>query len=261
MLLHLHEWGAPDAPAIVCLHGVTAHGRRFRPLAEEHLAGRFRVLAPDLRGHGRSDYDPPWGIEDHLADLIETTERAGVEAATWLGHSFGGRLVLELAAREPERVERAVLLDPAVWVPPPIALERAEQERVDRYFATSDEAIAARLESGSVLHTPRAFLEEEMAEHLIASNGRLTYRYCRSAVVAAFGEMAKSPPPFERLRLPTLIVRGASSMVVPDVLLEIYGAALGDLLEIVTVPGGHTIFWDAHAETAAAVVDFVAARR
>ena len=257
MVLHLHEWGDPEAPAIVCIHGVTGHGRRFRQLAEEHLASRFRVLAPDLRGHGRSDYDPPWSIDDHLRDLVETTERAGVEHAVWLGHSFGGRLVLELVAREPERVDRAVLLDPAVWVPPPLALERAEHERVDRYFASVEDAILARLEADAGVHTPRAFVEEEMAEHLVRSNGSLSFRYCRSAVVAAFGEMAKSPPPFERLRLPTLIVRGAESMVVPDILLEVYRDGIGELLEVVTVPGGHTIFWDAYAQTAQAVLDFL----
>ncbi len=256
-MLHVHEWGDRDAPAVVCLHGVTAHGRRFRQLAEDALCDRFRVVAPDLRGHGRSDYDPPWGIDDHLADLRETVDRLGIERATWLGHSFGARLVLELVAREPERVERIVLLDPAIWVPPPIARERAELERPDREFETVEEAIVARLESGTLLHTPRAFLEEEMAEHLVRVDGYFRFRYCRSAVVAAFGEMAKPPPPFERLRLPTLLVRGESSEVVPDLLVDVYREGIGDLLEIVTVPGGHTIFWDAYEQTAAAVTRFL----
>ena len=96
MLLHLHEWGDHDAPAIVCLHGITTHGLRFRRLAEERLAHRFRVLAPDLRGHGRSGWEPPWNLSTHLADVIETVDAAGVGRATWLGHSFGARLILEL---------------------------------------------------------------------------------------------------------------------------------------------------------------------
>ena len=62
MELNLHEWGDPSAPPVVCLHGVNAHGRRFRRLAEERLAGRFRVLAPDLRGHGNSGWEPPWTL-------------------------------------------------------------------------------------------------------------------------------------------------------------------------------------------------------
>ena len=50
----MHEWGDPAAPAVVCVHGVTGHGERFKRLAEERWASRFRVVAPDLRGHGRS---------------------------------------------------------------------------------------------------------------------------------------------------------------------------------------------------------------
>src|ERR671923_808417 len=91
MLLQLHEWGDRHAPPIVCLHGVTGHGRRFRRLAEQRLAGGFRVLAPDLRGHGFSEWEPPWTIATHSADVLETVTAAGVERAAWVGHSFGGR--------------------------------------------------------------------------------------------------------------------------------------------------------------------------
>lgn len=258
MRLKSHEWGAAGLPPIVCLHGVRSHGRLFRKLAEERLAGRFRVVAFDLRGHGRSDWDPPWDLAAHLGDLEETAAAIGVERAVWIGHSFGGRLAMELTARRPDLVDRLALLDPAIWVPPPIALDRAELERADRSFASAEEAIEARIESGGLRHTPRELLEEDMAEHLVPSDdGRLRYRYLRSSVVAAFGEMAKSPPPFEKLRLPTLLVRGAQTDVVPDPLVEVYRDGLGDLLEIVTVPGGHNVLWDSLTETADAVERFL----
>ena len=48
-----YEWGEPGLPALVCLHGVTSHGRHFAKLAER-LADRFHVIALDLRGHGGS---------------------------------------------------------------------------------------------------------------------------------------------------------------------------------------------------------------
>src|SRR5918997_2865285 len=163
------------------------HGRRFRRLAEDRLAHRFRVLAPDLRGHGRSGWEPPWDLVTHLGDVLETLEAAGVGRASWLGHSFGGRLLLELASLEPERVERAVLLDPAVQVQPSEALADAERERADKSFATVDEAIGNRIETAPLYSTPRELLEEEMEEHLVRSaDGRLRYRYCQSAVVAAW---------------------------------------------------------------------------
>ena len=259
MTLHVHEWGARDAPPVVCLHGVRSHGRFFHKLAEERLAARFHVLAPDLRGHGRSEWEPPWTTNAHLDDVVETLERAGVEDAVFVGHSFGGRLVSELTAREPERVARAVLLDPVIWVPPPVALERAEAERADRAFASVEEAVERRIVDSGLRHTPREFLDAEMREHLSASDdGRHRYRYCQSAVVAAFGEMAVAPPPFERLRVRTLLVRGALSDVTPDVLVEVVREGLEELVDVVTVPGGHYVLWDAFAETADAIDAFLA---
>jgi lipase len=252
----VHEWGAADAPALVCLHGVAGHGGRFRKLAEERLAGRFRVLAPDLRGHGRSEYEPPWTLEAHLEDILETLERLGARPGVWLGHSFGGRLVLEATARG--LVERAILLDPVIWIPPPMALERAERARLDESFGTAEEAIDRRVVTSNLRHTPRELLEEEMAEHLVRSHdGSLRYRFCPSAVVAAFGEMARPAPEFESLRIPTLLVRGLASDTVPDVFVEVYRDGIGSLLELVDVPGGHSVFWDAFDETADAVDAFL----
>jgi lipase len=258
MRLKSHEWGSVGSPPVVCLHGVRSHGRLFRRLAEERLAARFSVVAFDLRGHGRSDWGPPWDLAAHVGDLEETAAAIGIERAVLIGHSFGGRLAMELAARRPDLVDRLLLLDPVIWVPPPIALERAELERADRSFASVEEAIELRAESGRLHHTPRELLEEEMAEHLVPSDdGRLRYRYAQSSVVAAFGEMAKSPPPFEKLRLPTLLVRGAQTDVVPDLFVEVYCEGLGDLLEVGTVPGGHHVLWDAFAETADTVEKFL----
>ena len=65
--------------------------------------------------------------------------------------------------------------------------------------------------------------------------------------------MASAPPPFERVRMPTLLVLGAHSYLSYDHLLDAHRAALGDLLEVVTVDGGHTVLWDAFDETADAV--------
>jgi lipase len=256
MLLHLHEWGERHAPPLVCLHGVTGHGRRFRRLAEEHLASRFRVLAPDLRGHGRSGWDPPWTIHAHLADVRETLEGAGVSAATWLGHSFGGRLVLELAAMDARLVERAVLLDPAIDLLPHVGFDMAEDQRRDRVFDSVDEAIDARLEGSAA--TSRPFVEEEVREHLAEGpDGRFRWRYCQSAVVAAYGELCMPPPPPERLSAPTLLVYAADFGLVRPDQLDLYTTAVGGRLELVAAPGGHMVIWDAYEQTADAVVAFL----
>ena len=252
MLLHLHEWGDPDAPPVVCLHGVSAHGRRFRRLAEERLAARRRVLAPDLRGHGRSGWEPPWTIATHLDDVLQTIAAAGIERADWIGHSFGGRLILELAAREPERIRRAVLLDPAIQLLPHVGLDFASHELADVSFATPDEAVEARVATSP--WTPREAIEEEAHEHLErGAKGRLRYRYCRPAVVAVYSELCTEAPPPETLRAPALLVHAPAFGLVREEQL----AAYADRAELLAVPGGHVVYWDAFEETADAIERFL----
>jgi lipase len=250
VLLHVHEWGDPSAPPVVCLHGVTGHGRRLRGLAER-LEER-RVLAFDLRGHGRSGWLPPWDTETHVEDVLETAAASGVERADWVGASFGGRLAAEIANRIP--VGRLCLLDPALSLPADSCLERAELMRADGGFADPEEAIQEQLESGALYSTPREILEEEMREHLMRrDDGRLEYRYLRSAVVAAFGEMARPAPAVASV--PTLIVLGEHSWIEQD--LDRYRRALDGDVRVVTIASGHSLWWDALDDTATAVVDFL----
>jgi len=252
--LALHEWGDADAPRVVCLHGVTSHGRHFARLAEA-LHGRH-VLAPDLLGHGLSPYAPPWDLEAHLDAIVGTI---GARSAAIVGHSFGGRLAFELAARAPKLVPMLVLLDPAILVPGHVALLAAENARREREYVSFGEGIERRYDESQLHRAPRALLEEELGSHLLLDDdGLYRYRYCQSAVVAAYGEMASQPPSFESVRVPTLLVLGERSYLPYDHLLDAHQAALGDLLEVVVVPGGHTVLWDALEETADAVARFLA---
>ena len=94
-----------------------------------------------------------------------------------------------------------------------------------------------------------------MERHLVESeDGRFRYRYSQSAVVAAFGEMSK-PPPLEGLEaVPTLIVRAPEAEICPDPIVEVCRGAIPGI-EVVDVPGGHIVMWDAFA---AAVTRFLA---
>ena len=256
MQLHLHEWGDPAALPVVCIHGVNAHGRRFRKLAEERLQHRFRVLAPDLRGHGFSDWEPPWTIATLAHDVLETLDGVGIRRARFVGHSLGGRLVLEIAALDPGRVERAALLDPAIEILPHVGFDFAERERVDHSFASPDDAIEARLQTND--STPRSFLEEEMREHLVRHpDGRFRFRYCPSAVVSLYGELCTPPPPPETLRVPTLLLHAGQFGLVREEQIESYSAALAGLIQVVEVGGGHMVYWDAYELTAEAVDAFL----
>lgn len=230
-----------------------AHGARFRRLAEERL-DRFQVLAPDLRGHGRSGWEGPWTLDVHVADLVETFP----DPAAWIGHSFGGRLILELAAGRPELVDRAVLLDPAIVFPADYTRFLAEEELAsDISFESPQAAIDAAVVDFP--KTPREIVEEEVRTHLEGHNdARWRWRYSREAVAAGYLSVAAPPPAFDRLRAPILVVAGAQSKFVSVGEAELFRAALGNLFELVVVPAGHRVLWDAFNETADAIDRFLA---
>ncbi len=255
MTLAVHEWGQPGAPRVVCLHGVTGHGRHFARLAER-LAARFHVFAPDLLGHGNSPWEPPWSLDAHVEAVRDVV---GDEPALCIGHSFGARVAVELSVRKPGLVRRLVLLDPAITLPPQVALFAAENTRPERAYASFAEAVDRRYEESSLYSTDRAVLETELESHLVRSDadGLWRYRYCQSAVIAAYSDLARTPPPFDALRIPTLLVLGAHSYLSYEHLLDAHRTALGDLLEVVTVDGGHTVLWDAFEETASAIGSFL----
>lgn len=254
MTLALHEWGEPGSPRVVCLHGVRNHGGHFARLAAA-LDG-YRVLAPDLLGHGHSPWEPPWDVDSHVAAVVEAV---GAQEAALVGHSFGGRLAFELAARAPKLVPKLVLLDPALLLPGHVALAAAENARVDKSYVSFDELVERRYDESQLHSAPRELVAEDLARHVdVGEDGRLRYRYCQSAVVAAYGEMASRPPRFEDVRVPTLLVLGERSYLPYDHLLDAHRQALGDLLQVVVVPGGHTVLWDAPAETNAAITAFLA---
>jgi lipase len=249
MRLHVHEWGDGGAPPLVCLHGVSAHGERFKQLAEERWASRFRVLAPDLRGHGRSGWEPPWTFATHVADLIETIDGLGLAQPDWVGHSFGGRLVLELAARRPERIRRAVLLDPAIQILPHVAEQVAVTELREPIWESVEAHLGERDDTGSI-DTARAF-EDLALQFDTLPDGRVRRRTSQAAVAAIYGELASEPPPPAVLTMPTLLLYAPAYGLVRDEHL-VYGT------KIVTVEGMHMPMWGAFDETASAVEDFLA---
>lgn len=117
MSLALHEFGWPDGPDLVLLHGLTEAGTTW-PDAVRRWGSRFRILAPDLRGHGRSPRFTPAQLGDpmgvFLDDVVGLLEAVCRGPALLLGHSLGGRLALMVSASRPDLVDRLVLEDPAL---------------------------------------------------------------------------------------------------------------------------------------------------
>lgn len=253
MLLHVYEWGDPEGEPLVCLHGVTGYAGVYQRLAEERWSGR-RVLAFDLRGHGRSGWEPPWTFATHVADLAETSEELGLSTADWVGHSFGGRLVLELAFAHPQLVRRAGLLDPAIQLLPQVALDVADFERREPVYGSAQEYVQERL----LLYpdSPPAAIEHEAAQHLEQRrDGSFRRRTCQAAAVSIYGELASAPPPPSTLEAETLLLHAPAYGLVSAEQVEMYRVALGDRLRVVEVPGMHMVQWDAFDEVATAVED------
>ncbi|WP_369202442.1 alpha/beta fold hydrolase [Streptomyces sp. PU-14G] len=100
-------------PVLLALHGHFGRGRIFAPLARA-LAGRYRLLAPDQRGHGHSDRADSYAPEAYADDAAALLDALAIPSAAVLGHSMGGAVAFVLAARAPERVSALLVADMTV---------------------------------------------------------------------------------------------------------------------------------------------------
>ena len=119
--------GAPAAPVVLALHGVTASHRCWGPVADRLTGTRF--VAPDLRGRGRSAELPgPYGMARHADDAVAVLDRLDIASAVVVGHSMGGFAAVALHHRHPDRVAGLVLVDGGLPLPPgPPGLTDAER--------------------------------------------------------------------------------------------------------------------------------------
>lgn len=98
-------------PPVVLGHSFLCSGKMWREQVPA-LAAKFRVINPDLRGHGRSGHVArPFSLYDALSDVIAVLDQLGIERATWCGLSIGGMVALRAALARPDRVAGLILLD------------------------------------------------------------------------------------------------------------------------------------------------------
>jgi lipase len=247
--LHVHRFGPDDGAPLLLLHGVTGTGVRFRRFAEAELPG-VRVAAPDLRGHGDSTWDPPWHVERHVADVLAVMDALGLGRVPVAGHSFGGLVAMALAVAAPDRVERLALIDPVTGLAPATAAARAEEARRDEGWASEHEARAARL----ALRPPHArdTVDEDLATFLRRDpDGRYRFRYCRSAVVTAFSEMARPAPSLAAYPGHVLLVPALQADFVTPAFVERLRGELGGRLVAEGLDAGHLLYWDAREDLGA----------
>ena len=116
---------------LLLLHGWGASLDTFTAMAGD-LGRQFRVTAFDFPGHGGSDLPPgTWQVDDFAALTMDLMAKLGIERSSILGHSFGGRVAIKLAAANPDALDRLVLVDSA-GVPPPQTLRRRLKRAASR---------------------------------------------------------------------------------------------------------------------------------
>jgi pimeloyl-ACP methyl ester carboxylesterase len=107
------------APPVVAVHGITANSMSWLAVARA-LQHRATVLAPDLRGRGRSNALPgPYGLAAHARDVIAVLDHFELEQAVMVGHSMGAYVLARLAVEYPDRVAALVLVDGGLSGPLP----------------------------------------------------------------------------------------------------------------------------------------------
>lgn len=126
--IHVRDTGPRDAPAVVMLHGTGSSLHTFEPWAQR-LDGDYRIIRFDLPGSGLSGPDPTGIYTDarSMEILAAILDRLGVDRATLVGNSIGGRLAWKFAAAHPERVDKLVLISPDGFASPGFAYGRAPE--------------------------------------------------------------------------------------------------------------------------------------
>ncbi|MDR3535597.1 MAG: alpha/beta hydrolase [Acetobacteraceae bacterium] len=241
--LAYEEWGAPDAPPVVCVHGLTRNGRDFDPLAQA-LADRFRVICPDLPGRGASDWLPDpmlYQAQHYVAVLGHLLAAVGDEVA-WVGTSLGGICGMVLASMPGTPLTRLVLNDIGPFIP------AAALARIRAYMLASTaspimasfpdiEAIERHLR---LVHAPFGPLTDAQWGFLARISARALPdgRFAMHYDPAIAEPMRENPAIdvdmwalWDRIHVPVLAIRGAASdLLLPETLARMQQAGAQTLV-------------------------------
>lgn len=280
--LYYRAYGSGDH-TILCLHGLTRNSKDFHALAL-HLAGRYRVICPDVRGRGQSDRDPKsrhYHPGTYVRDVWRLLEREAIEHVTVIGTSLGGLMGMIMADQHPERLDALVLNDigpelPARAVarilayagrtpPAPDWDEAAEQTRRAYEIALPDMPDAfwreyARLSwRENADGKPEPDVDPAVGDILRQPSRALRWMHwlARHRLAHRVGGVALDPwDSFRSVTMPCLVIHGElSDVLTADIIVRMQ--ALKPDLEVVHVPGrGHTPLLD-EPEALAAIDAFL----
>ncbi len=123
--LHYVDWGNDGAPPLLLVHGGRDHCRNWDWVARA-LRVRYHILAPDLRGHGDSEwvYGSHYAMVDYVYDIAQLLHQKQLFPITIIGHSLGGSITLQYAGVYPEHVKKVVSIE-GLGPPPAMIRQRA----------------------------------------------------------------------------------------------------------------------------------------
>ena len=212
-------WGRDDDPTAVLVHGNGAHAHWWEPLLPALVPG-WRIVAPDLRGHGESAWpvSPAYAMTDFEQDLAALIAAVVPGPFALIGHSMGGRVALWYAAHHPDRVRALGMLDARLdpIVPEDAARHRGKVTgtRAGRGYPSRAAAIAA---FRFVPDEPgvRADVVAALADRAVVERGRgdWTFRFDRGVLGLAgdgAGDMRRLLP---RIACPAFVANGRQSWV------------------------------------------------
>jgi pimeloyl-ACP methyl ester carboxylesterase len=260
----VYDRAGPAAKTVLCLHGLTRNSKDFEDLAQ-YLSPRYRVICPDLRGRGLSDYDPRWQNykpASYLADLARLLASLNVRCVSVIGTSLGGVLGMLLPAFLPGAITGLVLNDIGPEVDPVgIARIRTYAGKLPP-VASWDEAVAQlRLVFGAAWPA----LPRETWERLVRRNYRedatgTPVLECDPLV----GEALRSASTGELWSvwaelgdLPVLAIRGALSDLLSAATWERMQREKSNLVTLTVAERGHVPLLD-EPECLAAIDTFLA---
>lgn len=244
--LHFRDYpGSADRPPVIVLHGLTRNARDAGALAER-LAGKRRVLAPEMRGRGMSDYAPDsatYNPVQYVADLKALLLQEGIERFVAIGTSLGGLMTMLFALDEPDRIAAAALVDVGPEIDDEGLARIREYVGQGGSFPTWMHAARALQELHGSVH-PDFALEDwlAMAKRVMAlgANGRVAYDY-DMGIAEPFSAAAAPPsadlwPAFEALAgRPLLLLRGEHSAILSRATADEMQRRIPEL-EPVTIP-------------------------
>ena len=223
--LHYVDWGNGKAKPLVLVHGGRDHCRNWDWVAQE-LRGDWHIIAPDLRGHGDSQWcqDGTYMMAGYVYDLAQLIHQLKLAPVTIIAHSLGGNIALRYAGLYPENVARLVAIEGMGRSPRRAATPFAERMRswieeqrslsgrMPRRYATIEDAFRRMQEENRHLTPEQA---RHLTQHGVNQNEDGTYSW-------KFDNYVRSWPPYDmttaetealwaRISCPTLLVYGRES--------------------------------------------------